>query len=120
VAGWTQCYVRSLPSICVQGTAPAPHKATTIHGSDDALPVHHLLTGKAVCMQILALAPDSLEDAWCDTIRVAEAKRVVLNIQSMRNPSFAPLHPRAARPRRLALCSLAAVTLRIVVRACQD
>jgi len=74
VAGWTQCSVKSLQARCVDGTASVPHEATTIlqyiHGNDDALHVHNLLTGRqrsverqrdaSACMrrhQASALAP---------------------------------------------------------------
>jgi hypothetical protein len=59
VAGWTQCSVKSLQATCVHGTASVPHEAPTIQGNDDALPVHNLLTGYALCVPMLARAPDS-------------------------------------------------------------
>jgi hypothetical protein len=98
-----------------------PH--ASVRGRASAVSRHN-----AVCMQILPRALDSLEDAWCDTIRVAKAMCTVLNIQSMSNSyrgqgeslvplytresvslsSIAPLHPRAAPPAALYLADIAA------------
>jgi len=68
VAGWTHCSVtilRRIRATCLQCTASVPHEATNIHGNDDALLLHHLLTDNFVYLKAFATSVH-LEDVSCD------------------------------------------------------